>query len=81
MAAAVATVVVDYPVSATKNAAGTVLNEIIAVGRSGMTYSCDVSDGDEGIKVFSEMIQKYDTVDILVNNAGLQRDAKFTEIL
>lgn len=80
MAAAGATVVVNYPVPATKNAAETVLDEIIAAGGSGMVYSCDVSKEDEVIKMFADTIKKYGTVDILVNNAGLQRDAKFTEM-
>jgi len=80
IAAAGATVVVNYPVPTTKDAAETVLNEIIAAGGSGITYSCDVSKEDEVIKMFTEVIKKYGTVDILVNNAGLQRDAKFTEM-
>jgi len=80
MAAAGATVVVNYPVPATKDAAEAVLQEITAEGGNGITYPCDVSKEDQVINMFSEVIKQFGTVDILVNNAGLQRDAKFTEM-
>ena len=80
MAAAGASVVVNYPVPATKDSADKVLQEIIAGGGNGITYGCDVSKEDEVIKMFADVIAKFGTVDILVNNAGLQRDAKFTEM-
>jgi glucose 1-dehydrogenase len=80
MAVAGATVVVNYPVPATKDSADKVLQEIIAEGGNGITYGCDVSKEDEVIKMFADVIAKFGTVDILVNNAGLQRDAKFTEM-
>ena len=80
MAAAGATVVVNYPVPVTKEAAEKVLQEIIAEGGNGITYDCDVSKEDEVIKMFTDVIAQFGTVDILVNNAGLQRDAKFTEM-
>jgi len=75
-----ATVVVNYPVPATKNDAEKVLREIIDAGGMGITYACDVSKEDEVIKMFRNVIDRFGTVDILVNNAGLQRDAKFTEM-
>jgi len=75
-----ATVVVNYPVPATKNDAEKVLQEIIDAGGMGITYACDVSKEDEVIKMFRNVIDRLGTVDILVNNAGLQRDAKFTEM-
>jgi len=75
-----ATVVVNYPVPATKNDAEKVLQEIIDAGGMGITYACDVSKEDEVIKMFRNVIDRFGTVDILVNNAGLQRDAKFTEM-
>jgi glucose 1-dehydrogenase len=80
LAEAGATVVVNYPVPAARDAAEAVLEEIIAAGGKGITYACDVSKEDQVIKMFSDVIQQYGTVDILVNNAGLQRDAKFTEM-
>ena len=80
LAAAGATVVVNYPVPATRDAAEAVLQEIIAAGGAGITYACDVSKEDEVIKMFADVVGQFGTVDILVNNAGLQRDAKFTEM-
>ena len=80
LAAAGATVIINYPVSVTKDAADNVLQEIITAGGNGMTYACDVSKEEEVIKMFADTIARFGTVDILVNNAGLQRDAKFTEM-
>ncbi len=80
LAAAGATVVVNYPVPATKSGADQVLKEITDAGGKGIVYSCDVSKEDEVIKMFADTIATFGTVDILVNNAGLQRDAKFTEM-
>jgi glucose 1-dehydrogenase len=80
LAAAGATVVVNHPVAATRDAAEAVLSEIKNEGGAGMTYQTDVSKEEEVIKMFSETISQFGTVDILVNNAGLQRDAPFTEM-
>jgi len=80
LAAAGATVVVNYPVPVTKDAAELVLKEITGAGGAGITYACDVSKEDQVIKMFADVVAQYGTVDILVNNAGLQRDAKFTEM-
>ncbi len=80
LAAAGATVVVNYPVATSKDAADKILEEIIAAGGSGITCVCDVSKEDEVIKMFADVIAQFGTVDILVNNAGLQRDARFTEM-
>ncbi len=80
LAAAGATVIINYPVPVTKDAADEVLQEIIAAGGSGIVYACDVSKEDQVIKMFADTVAQFGTVDILVNNAGLQRDAKFTEM-
>lgn len=80
MAAQGATVVVNYPVPVTKDAADQVLKEITDAGGAGITYACDVSKEDQVIKMFTDVVAQFGTVDILVNNAGLQRDAKFTEM-
>jgi len=47
LAANGATVVVNYPVSATQAAADEVLQEITAAGGKGITYQCDVSKEEE----------------------------------
>lgn len=80
LAMAGATVVVNHPVSATKDAAEEVLAEIKNAGGNGITYQCDVSKEDEVIKMFADTVAQFGTVDILINNAGLQRDSPFAEM-
>ena len=80
LAAAGASVVVNYPVQATKEAADAVLAEIIAAGGKGITSQCDVSKENEVQQMFADVIKQFGTVDILVNNAGLQRDSPFEEM-
>jgi len=80
LAAAGATVVVNYPVPVTKDAADQVLKEITDAGGAGISYACDVSKEEQVVKMFADIVAQFGTVDILVNNAGLQRDAKFTEM-
>lgn len=77
LAEAGATVVVNYPVPAIKDAADAVLAGIVNAGGKGITYCCDVSKEDEVIKMFSDVVAQFGTMDILVNNAGLQRDSPF----
>jgi glucose 1-dehydrogenase len=78
LAAAGATVVVNYPSSAASAAA--VLDEIKAAGGNGILYQADVSKEPEVQKMFFDVIERLGTVDILVNNAGVQRDAPFNEM-
>ncbi|MEP7278148.1 MAG: SDR family oxidoreductase [Bacteroidota bacterium] len=80
MAAAGATVVVNYPLAPGRDAAEQVLKEITDAGGRGITCACDVSKEDQVKKMFADTIASFGTVDILVNNAGLQRDAPFTEM-
>ncbi|MHA4812319.1 SDR family oxidoreductase [Flavitalea flava] len=80
LAAAGATVVVNYPVAATLSAAEGVLTDIKNAGGTGICYQCDVSKENEVQKMFAEVIAQFGTVDILVNNAGLQRDSPFQEM-
>ena len=80
IAAAGASVVVNYPMSSAKAMADDVVNKITTQGNTAISYQCDVSKEDEVIKMFADVISKYGTVDILVNNAGLQKDAKFVDM-
>lgn len=80
LASAGATVVVNHPVAATKDAAEAVLAEITNAGGAGITYQCDVSKEDEVIKMFADNVAQFGTVDILINNAGLQRDSPFEKM-
>lgn len=80
LAAAGATVVVNYPVASGAAAAENVLHEIITAGGNGITVMCDVSKEADVQKMFATTISQFGTVDILVNNAGLQKDAPFEEM-
>ena len=80
LAAAGATVVVNYPVDATKPAAEAVLSEIISAGGNGITAKADVSKEADVQKMFADVVSQFGTVDILVNNAGLQKDAPFQDM-
>jgi len=75
LSAAGATVIINHPVAATKDAAEAVLAQITNTGGTGITYQCDVSKEDEVVKMFGDVVAQFGTVDILINNAGLQRDS------
>lgn len=75
-----ATVIVNYPVAATKDMAQKVVDTITASGGKAIAYQCDVSKEPEVMQMFADVIKQFGTVDILINNAGLQKDAKFTEM-
>ncbi len=75
-----ATVVLNYPVDAVKDAAEAVLKDIVDAGGTGVTAKADVSNEEQVIKMFADTVQRFGTVDILVNNAGLQKDAPFEEM-
>src|SRR5579862_4731726 len=74
LAAAGATVVINYPVDAGKSMADAVLAEIIAAGGLGITTRADVSNENDVQNMFVDTIKQFGTVDILINNAGLQKD-------
>ncbi|SRR5579871_121440 len=80
LAIAGATVIINHPVAATKDAAEAVLTEIKTTGGNGITYQCDVSKEEEVIKMFADIVAQFGTVDILINNAGLQRDSPFEKM-
>jgi glucose 1-dehydrogenase len=80
LAAAGATVVINYPVAATQAAAQAVLDEVTSAENKGIIYQCDVSKEGEVQKMFADVIAQFGTVDILVNNAGLQKDAPFQDM-
>ncbi|MFI5153653.1 MAG: SDR family oxidoreductase [Chitinophagales bacterium] len=75
-----ATVIINHPVAATKEAAESVLSEIRSLGGNGMTMQCDVSKEAEVQSMFAGTIKEFGTVDILVNNAGLQKDSPFDKM-
>ncbi len=80
LAAAGATVVINYSSASSKPSAEAVLTDVVNAGGTGMIAQCDVSQEDQVIGMFAEVIARYGTVDILINNAGIQRDAKFEDM-
>jgi glucose 1-dehydrogenase len=80
MAAAGATVVINYPVEGASQMADAVRADIVSVGGRAITYKADVSKEEQVKQMFADVITQFRTVDILVNNAGLQKDAPFTEM-
>lgn len=80
MAAAGATVIVNYPFDSAKEMAEEVVKDIISSGGVAISHLADVSNEEQVIQMFINVIKKFATVDILVNNAGIQQDAPFTEM-
>src|SRR5689334_20411330 len=80
MAAEGAAVVINYPNDSGKKRAEAVLGEITSAGGKAIIFRADVSNEQEVIAMFSEVIKREGTVDILVNNAGVQKDAAFEEM-
>lgn len=80
LASAGAIVIVNHSSPRSQGEAQSVLKEITEAGGQGITYQCDVSQEDQVIRMFKDIVSEFGTVDILVNNAGIQKDAKFTEM-
>ncbi len=80
LAAAGATVIVNHSSEHSADEANEVLKEITDAGGTGIVYQCDVSNEEQVVGMFQEVISQFGTVDILINNAGVQKDAKFTEM-
>src|ERR1700716_18269 len=81
LAAAGATVIINYPSPTTRESAEIVLASIVANNNGvGITYLCDVSKEDQVIKMFADIVKQFGTIDILVNNAGIQRDSPFQDM-
>ncbi len=58
LAAAGATVVVNYPVASNKGMADDVVKEITGAGNSATSAQCDVSKEDEVIKMFADVVKE-----------------------
>ncbi|BAP30015.1 glucose 1-dehydrogenase [Chryseobacterium sp. StRB126] len=80
LASAGAIVIINHSSPRSQDEAKSVLKEITDVGGKGITYQCDVSQEDQVVKMFRDVVSEFGTVDILINNAGIQKDAKFTEM-
>lgn len=80
LAAAGATVVINGSSEKSLEKCEQILKEIKAAGGEGMICICDVSQEEEVMRMFQQVVAAYGTVDILINNAGVQQDAPFTEM-
>ena len=72
LAAKGANVVVNY--TSNREAALAVVEEIKAMGVSGMAVKADVSNSEEVENLVNEVLDRFGGIDILVNNAGITRD-------
>ena len=73
-----ADVAVNYVVN--EDAANEVVQEIESHGVRATAVHADVSNEDQVLAMYKQVIETFGTVDILVNNAGLQRDAPFADM-
>jgi glucose 1-dehydrogenase len=73
-----ATVVINHP--HTPQPAESIVLQIQSKGGTAIALAADVSNEQEVISMFGEVISRYGTLDILVANAGLQRDSAFTKM-
>jgi 3-oxoacyl-[acyl-carrier protein] reductase len=67
-----ASVLVNYNSSA--EAAGQVVDSIIAAGGTATAFQADVGDAEQATALVKAAIDTYGKIDILVNNAGTTRD-------
>jgi glucose 1-dehydrogenase len=80
LAAAGATVVINYPAARSVEKTQKIVDQISAAGGKAVMFQADVSKEEEVMAMFRHTIAQYGTVDILINNAGLQKDAKFADM-
>jgi len=57
-----------------KEAANSVVNEIISEGREAFAVEADIRDSEAVKAMVNEITNRWDKIDILVNNAGINRD-------
>ena len=78
LAADGATVIVNYSRSA--EGAEKVVNAIKEEGGQALAIQADVSQEDQVLRMFDQVLKEFGTLHILVNNAGIQVDAPFLEM-
>lgn len=61
-------------------AASELINEIKKIGKSVMSFQCDVRERKQLSKVFKQIETKWKKLDILVNNAGINNPTDFDKI-
>lgn len=80
LAAAGATVVVNYPAARSLEKTQKIVEKITSSGGRAVSFQADVSRENEVLAMFKYTVEQFGTVDILINNAGLQKDAKFVDM-
>jgi glucose 1-dehydrogenase len=78
LAIAGANVVVNYP--RRRDAAETLVRQIIKNGGNAIALKADVGSEKDVAAMFHDTIETFGTVDILISNAGVQNDAAFTDM-
>ena len=78
LAADGATVIVNYSRSA--EGAEKVVKEIKEAGGQAIAIQADVSQEDQVLRMFDQLLKEFGTLHILVNNAGIQVDSPFLEM-
>lgn len=80
LAAAGATVVVNFPAERSFEKSEKIVQQITSAGGKAISFQADVRKEDEVINMFRHTVEQFGTVDILINNAGLQKDAKLVDM-
>ena len=57
-----------------------VVAEIEQAGSQALAFQADVSQEEQVLAMFSEMLKQFGSVDIVVNNAGVQKDAPIDQM-
>lgn len=78
LAADGATIIVNYSRSA--EGAEKVVQEIKDSGGQAVAMQADVSQEDQVLNMYGQILEQFGTLHILVNNAGIQQDAPFLEM-
>jgi len=78
LAADGATVVVNYAHSAEE--AEEVVAAITATGAKAIALQADVSQEDQVLAMYQQILKQFGTLHILINNAGIQQDAAFVDM-
>lgn len=73
-----ALVVINYVTN--EEAVQAMLEEVKSFGGTAIGFKADVSQEDQVIAMFTQMIKTFGTIDILVNNAGMQKDSAFIDM-
>ena len=63
-----------------RSGAESAVAEITAIGRNSFAHQADVSNEEDVVAMFAEVIRRFGTIDIVVSNAGIQLDSPLEEM-